>query len=215
MNPDYLVIVSQIIDDIAKGEYATFLTENKESIAALFAGNDAEESLIEEQIVSDYYFKPENEKELEKGKREAQSKRPRNMRSLKASLQDFERVFTLLNTMERVELKKWLLSFLAVSMALKANIIQKNSRKSLSGLEVSELNRLYPGLFDLRFMPEELSNWLFIGVWYDSDLTKCISHRYGITNGVMAKDLVKRTSIDCLEEAIAIDGMKSNHSRCL
>jgi hypothetical protein len=73
-----------------------------------------------------------SEQEIEDAKKRRQqliNKRPHNIRSLKSAIQDFERVYVILETLKVENSYKWLLSYISFTLASKANLIHSKYDK--------------------------------------------------------------------------------------
>ena len=116
-------------------------------------------------------------------------------------------MFTILKVKDVGNRHKWLYAFLSFSMAAKANLI--NDDDSYGKLYYyPEVGILYPGFYDIRFMPELLMDWILDGVFDEDEIAAYIEEHYGNTEHATPLDLVKNTRIDYLEENVAREGLQ-------
>ena len=85
-------------DDVVSQEYKALLVKYKEIISSIFSGASVEGIPLEQLISKKYSGNSRAELESEKDKiQELLKHRPHNIRSLKCAIQDFKRIYILLN----------------------------------------------------------------------------------------------------------------------
>ena len=90
---------------------------------------------------------------------------PHNLRSFRCAIQDFHRVYCLLNS-QRIEepLEEWLYAFVMFTMAAKAGIIVDSERYGTFFSDV-EVSRIYPAFYKDKYMLDFEKAWVFHGKW--------------------------------------------------
>ena len=208
--PNYESIVESVIKDVDNTQYKTFLEERTKEITALLAGVDLEGNSLDNQVADRlqrcvFLQSKDREKEKER-KLELIKKRPHNIRTLKSAIQDFERIYPILVNWNIEDNHKWLFSFLSFNMAAKANLVHKHERYGMI-FGNQDMDILYPGFFDSRFLQDVLSDWVFEGSYRENALISYIEEYCKSTEASTPKDQVKNNRIDYLEEDVAIQGM--------
>ena len=209
--PYYRDVVHSVISAVKKEEYKTLLLENEGYIAALFAGQDIEGNSLDVHVseTSGVYRRLFAQEEIdnEERRKELLKSRPHNIRSLKTSIQDFERVFDVLHSKKIEDCNKWLYSFIAYEMASRANLIHTSERYG-SVFSNHDVAILYPGFYDKRYLPEALNKWIADGIWEKELLEDYIDQLYRSREALSPKDQVRNCRIDYLEEDIAKQGIQ-------
>ena len=208
--PNYESIVSSVIADISNLHYKAFLEKWAKEITALFAGVDLEGNSLDKQAAEklERYvsIRDKDREKAKEQKKELIKKRPHNIRSLKSAIQNFERIYTILTKRNIEDDYKWLFSFLSFNLAAKANLVHKHERYGMI-FGNQDMDLLYPGFFDPRFLPEVLSNWILDGSYNEDALNSYIDEHYKDAEDLRPKNQVKNKRIDYLEENVAIQGM--------
>ena len=208
--PNYESIVEGVIKDVVNTQYKTFLEQRTKEITALFSGVDLEGNSLDNQVadrLQRYVSIKSKDREKDKEKKlELIKKRPHNIRTLKSAIQDFERVYAILIERNVEDIHKWLFSFISFNLAAKANLVHKHERYGMI-FGNQDIDLLYPGFFDPRFLPEALSDWIFEGSYREDALVSYIEEHYKATDDLSPKNQVKNSRIDYLEESVAIQGM--------
>ena len=209
--PCYSDVVHSVIIAVKKEKYKTFLLQNESYIAALFAGQDTDGNSLDEQVIetSGAYRRLYDQKgiDAEERRKKLLKSRPHNIRSLKTAIQDFERVFDLLQDKKIEDCHKWLFSFIAFEMASRANLVQASERYG-SLLTKHDFAILYPGFYDSRYLPEALNKWIVDGIWERELLEDYIEQHDRSREDLSPKDQVRNCRIDYLEEEIAKQGFQ-------
>ena len=203
-------IVTNVIKDIQDETYHTFLLSRQEDISTLFAGKtltgDNLDKEAEKNISSGGLHRSNEETtKAEKHAREIMKRRPHNIRSMKAAIQDFQRVYNVLIEYHVEDTYRWLWSFLAFSMGARANLIQKHEEYNYI-FRNRPMDLLYPGYYDSRYFPDSLVYWVMEGRWDEKALREYIELHY-TTDKDTPSSFVKSTRIDWLNEEIAQRGM--------
>ena len=202
-SPSHTQIVESIIGERDNSEYKDYLRTNENSIASLFAIDGNPCPSLNSIIIE--HKKRHQRSDSEQEEAEDKVLRPHNIRSLKAALQDFERIYILLKANHVREIDPWLISFIAFYLPARANQITKD--KEYGYIFVTDfLNLLYPECYNPRYFPDCLCDWVLNGVWKEESLVNYIKEYYKDENDTPT-DRVKTTRIDWLEESVAIEGM--------
>ena len=203
--PDYKPIVNNLIEQIKDNEYKKLLKTKENELSALFAGENLKgESLdikAQENIINKQFYYKDEKKEERANKIIKQ--RPHNIRSLRIAIQDFTEVYNVIKNHHVSNMGDWFISFVAFSMAARANILGKEN-SYMDNEDVGSL--LYPGFFDSRFFPESLRKWVLDGNWEEEELCQYLSPMYFDENSFF-EAMVKDHNIDQFDEIIARKGI--------
>jgi len=209
--PHYREVVRSVICAVKTEDYKDLLIQHEDYIAALFAGQDIDGNSLDNHVpeASAAYRRLYDQEGInaEERKKQLLKSRPHNIRSLKTSIQDFERVFEVLNNKKIDDFHKWLLSFIAFEMAARANLVHESERYG-SLFSSNDLAILYPGFYDSRFLPDILKKWINDGIWDRELLEDYIDQHYRSREDLSPKDQVRNSRIDYLEEEIAKQGIQ-------
>lgn len=209
--PHYREVVHSVICDVKTADYKDLLLQYEDYIAALFAGQDIEGNPLDNHVseTSAAYRRLYDQEgiDAEARKKQLLKSRPHNIRSLKTSIQDFERVFEVLHVKKIVDSHKWLFSFISFEMAARANLVHESERYG-SLFSSNDVATLYPGFYDSRFLPDTLKKWIKDGVWDRELLEDYIDQHYRSREELSPKDQVRNSRIDYLEEEIAKQGLQ-------
>ena len=207
-DPDYKQIIDNVILEIKRSDYKEFLESNKDTLTTLISGTTKSgENLdkeAEKNIGHSFRRNDEQAKDEEKARRIMKS-RPHNIRSLKAALQDFQRIFTILQEYHVSDCCRWLLSFVSFSMAARANLIDKDENYGYLFTN-KNMDLLYPGYYIPQYFPEPLAKWVMEGQWKELELKEYIELHYPTEKDTPAS-LVRSSRIDWLDESVVCDGM--------
>lgn len=209
--PRYREVVHSVISAVKIKDYRDFLLQQEDYIAALFAGRDIDGNSLDDRVseTTGAYKRLFDEEGIDAEKRRKQllKSRPHNIRSLKTSIQDFERVFEVLQEKKIEDCHKWLFSFITFEMATRANLVYESERYGPL-FSSHDLAILYPGFYDSRYLPEALKKWIKNGIWNREILEDYIANHYPSSEKRSPKDQVRNCRIDYLEEEIAKQGLK-------
>lgn len=147
-NPDYCSIIENIINNYEcnSNEYKQFLKTCIPKINNIFMVFVSPSILKEEKVLIN---------------------RPHNMRSLKYSLHDFERIYKILHTKYFKNIDGWLSSFICYSLCCKANLIDFNKKDSPYGgiFERSIEQTLFPEEYDSNCITNGMKEYVQNGTW--------------------------------------------------
>ena len=209
-DPDYKQIIDNVIQEIKGIDYKEFLESNKNALATLISGTTKSGENLdkesEKSIGHSFRRNDEQAKDEEKARRIIKS-RPHNIRSLKAALQDFHRIFTILQEYHVGDRCQWLLSFVSFSMAARSNLINKDEKYGYLFTN-KDMDLLYPGYYFPQYFPEPLAKWVMEGRWEEQELKEYIELHYPTEKDTPAS-LVRSTRIDWLDESVVWDGMNA------
>ena len=174
--PDYGEVVSDSIESmLCDIQYKEFLKNNKELLVKILSGDFNDNAIIEQYRAENYKLdsnkkREEYQKEEEK-LQEMLARRSHNIRSFKCAIQDFERIYNKLVKAGIQDCSNWLFSFTCFMMANKAGVVRKNPRYGSLFL-YCDVEKLYPGLFDINFVLNGFSEWVVRGEWNDDVISK-------------------------------------------
>lgn len=209
--PYYSEVVHSVINAVKTENYRNFLLQQEDYIAALFAGRDIAGNSLDDHVAqtSGAYRRIFNQEgiDAEKRKKRLLKSRPHNIRSLKTSIQDFERIFEVLQDKKIDDCHKWFFSFVVFEIATKANLVHESERYGFL-FSSYDLDVLYPGFYDSRYLPEVMKKWINNGIWDRELLEDYIDQHYRSMEELSPKDQVRNCRIDYLEEEIAKQGLQ-------
>lgn len=208
--PNYSEIVASVINRVKNSDYKTFLCKYIDELTALLAGTDLNGKSLNQQSyqqLNRHSSMFENSEKERKRREELIKKRAHNIRILISSIQDFERLYNILNKKGASDIQDWLYTFLAFNMGVKSNRIKKAEDGTFSSV-YRDMEVLYPGIFSRYYLPPELFDWVFDGVYEEKAIASMLEKYYAINKNSPPKDQVKYYRLDSLEECIAIQGMK-------
>ncbi len=216
--PVFDIVVSNIIDTYiasttnAEGlanDYKNFLREEKVSIINMLQGNDENGSSLQETAYEKISEQPDDRQSIGDISKEEKfalaEDHPQNIRSLKAGLQQFERVYIVLKQMDAPHIDKWFLSFMALNFSVRGGNIRKNSDYDYFTLE-EKLKIQYPGYFDIRYFSNAFSMWLIDGAWNDEMLDGSISSAIRREKAKEPWEQVLYSSVEWLDEKVVQNG---------
>ena len=198
--PECAFIVNNIIQDMVcrTKSYKEFLEEYVEDITTIFLGTMSDgtalDSLVEkcERRNSQREIDEENKKIDNIRKR-----RPHNIRSLKCALQDFNRIFNLLENEEIPEKQKWLFSYIAAVISVRAGLINNSERY---GFDEHTIKILYPGYYHSENMTSGIMEWIFNGDWNKERILSELDYIKSRDTAIKPEDKVRTNQIFDLEE---------------
>ncbi len=206
--PEYKSIVKSVIDDMKfkSDSYRFLLKEYNEEIMVIFSGETKDgkslDELVDKCTKGGIYQESE-----EKNQRihELLKKRPHNIRSLKCALQDFERVYDLLEEYEMPEINRWLFSFITYVFSTRAGLVKKNERYGFIFSE-NDVTKLYPGYYNDRYIADGIKAWIRDGEWDEETICyqmSFVKERYAAISPVQK---ARTNRIFELEENDLVDG---------
>ena len=210
--PDYGEVVSKSIESMSCGiEYKGLLRKNKELLVKILSG-DFNDNVIIEQYKAENY-KPGGNKKREEYQKEEENirkllaQRPHNIRSFKCAIQDFERVYNKLVKADIKDCSNWLLSFTCLMMTNKAGLIQEIPRYG-NLLLYSDVEKLYPEVFDTNFILNGFSKWIIHGEWNDEIISKEIQLYLEKEKAVTPLEILRTHNLPEVDEEIIDKGFK-------
>ena len=171
-SPDYSVVVSSVIDnmvcksdDSVSEQYKSLLTSNKEAISAIFSGASIDGIPLDQLVPKKFHGKSREELESNEEKIcDLLKHRPHNIRSLKCAMQDFRRVYALLDEKQIENKEKWFFTYLSYVLCFRAGLVPEN--KQYGNLFFNEnVSILYPGFYDDKFITSGIKQWIRSGEW--------------------------------------------------
>ena len=216
-SPDYNKIVTAVVDAVGKGnkEYQGFLREHTSKLQSLFSGFGGQDisDEMEERVNTSLTHIPESDERKKERERirALLKKRPHNIRSLKAALQDFERLFNMLSKTKSTDVEKWLFTFVAATLASKAGVFKPDQEYDHL-LQKSAMACLFPGFYSSTYMPKCIYTWISSGLWNEEEIANYIDELLEKQNYKESPyDLVRTCRFDFLE----IDTIKAGFPELL
>lgn len=109
-SPNYKEVVQNIIDNVNNEPYKQLLLQNEQYMTAILSGKntdgDSLDNYAKETPKSIEHFYEREGINIDERKKLLQSSRPHNIRSLKSAIQDFERVFRILEKKQIEDINK-------------------------------------------------------------------------------------------------------------
>lgn len=131
---------------------------------------------------------------------------PHNLRSFRCAIQDFHRVYCLLNS-QRIEepLEEWLYAFVMFTMAAKAGIIVDSERYGTFFSDV-EVSRIYPAFYKDKYMLDFEKAWVFHGKWDENKAIAQIQNYKEMKKAATPYDIVRTYSLWNINDEDLIEG---------
>lgn len=166
-SPNYSDVINSVIDnmvcrsnDSVSEQYKSLLTSNKETISAIFSGTSIDGIMLDHLVSKKFYGKSREEIESNEEKiEELLSHRPHNIRSLKCAIQDFRRIYNLLEEKQIDNKEKWFFAYLSYVLCFRAGLILENKRYGTLFSE-ENVDILYPGFYDDKFITNGIKRWI-------------------------------------------------------
>lgn len=208
--PNYSAVVSNIIggmvndNNMNEETYGTFLENNKEKISAIFSGPTVTEDVSPAGLAN--YEKTGKEYENEKrNNEELVKKRPHNIRSLKYALQEFKRIYCLLEDNEIAGKERWLFSYISYVLSFRAGLIPESESYGTL-LSDNVVSILYPGFYDDRYITRGIKQWVRYGEWIQDVLNAELKYILERDKAITPEEKVSRCRLLDLEETDVTDG---------
>ena len=116
-------------------------------------------------ISKKYSGNSREELESEKNKiQELLKHRPHNIRSLKCAIQDFKRIYILLNEKHIDNREKWLFTYLSYVLCFRAGLVQESERYGTLFSD-EKVSILYLGFYDDKYITGGIKQWIRHGEW--------------------------------------------------
>lgn len=210
--PDYDDVVSDTIESTAHDNgYKELLTKNKKLLVKILSGDFNDKAFIERYETEKYKFgdsrKKEDYQKEEERIRKLLAQRSHNIRSFKCAIQDFERVYMKLVNSGIQDCSNWLFSFTCLMMANKAGLLQENPRYGTIFL-YSDVEKLYPELFDHKFIVDGFSEWIIHGKWNDDVISKEILFFLEKEKAATPLDIIKTHYLPEIDDEVIDEGFK-------
>lgn len=188
-SPDYHKVVDSVIENIKCGNegYLNFLKQYAPGIQDLFA--------------SDYTFIPDDKGT--ESKDNIQFYRPHNIRSLKCSLNDFFRVYNLLEMKGLDHLDIWLYNFISYVIAYKADLITEDPYGTL--LADTQIQKIFPA-FQSSYMLNGVQNWILHGIWDEDEIIREIDRVKKRSEPTKPCDIIKISRICDIDDTTIREG---------
>lgn len=210
--PEYSSVVSNVINnmvhenDKASQKYKSFLTINKESIIDIFSGASIEGTTLDQLITKIYSRYSEEELESKKEKiQKLLNHRPHNIRSLKCAIQDFKRIYLLLEEKCVNNKEKWLYSYLSYVLCFRAGLLPESTDYAKL-LTEENISVLYPGFYNDKFITDGIKQWVQHGKWTKDTILSEIDYCINRDKAITPEEKVRMNSLLDLEEIDFRDG---------
>lgn len=199
--PDYLDIILNVIHEASFSvSYKNFLKANKDSICNIFSGSFANDKTIENLLTNKYSGNSREEMEIERQKiMDLLHQRPHNIRSLKCALQDFQRIYEVLDEKQIPKKEKWLFSFFSYVLSFRAGLIQDTPAYG-SLFSEEKLSILYSGVYDSRYITTGIKEWIRNGEWKQEILDTEFDYVLRREKAVSPEEKVRTNRLLDLEE---------------
>lgn len=213
--PNYSNIVASVIDGIiipdGKDEegfkkYKAFLKENENSINAIFSGYSSEKVSNEHttsqksQMCSGQELNSENNKE-----QEVLKYRSHNIRSLKFAIEDFRRIYSILNEKKVDNKEKWLFSYLSYVLCYRAGMATDGQRYG-SLFSDGKISIIYKGFYNEKYITGGVKSWIREGKWEEDVINAQIDYSVMRDKAKLPVDKVRVNSLLDIEESDIQEG---------
>lgn len=192
---DYPAIMDNVIAGVGceVNSYRKLLMDNKESICSILSGPISRAVEESDQILGG---KRQEDDETQKKKEELLKNRPHNIRSLKCALQDFKRVYTLLekNIANR---EKWLFAYLAYVMSFRAGLLTEDGTL----FSEEKIALLYPGFYSSGCITAGIKQWVRCGEWNKDAINSELDYVIERNKALTSADKVRMYELLYLEES--------------
>ncbi|MEL4861056.1 P-loop NTPase fold protein [Pseudoflavonifractor phocaeensis] len=131
--------------------------------------------------------------------------RPHNIRSLKCAINDFYRVYAVLQSNNFPNLSNWLYSFVSYVIAYKADIAKEGAYGTLFTDE--EVKRLYPA-FHGKYIFNGVKSWILHGIWDDEAILHEIEFIKEREKAATPIDMIKTYRITDIDEEVVCAGFE-------
>lgn len=210
--PEYSSVVSNVINnmvhenDKASQKYKSFLTINKESIIDIFSGASIEGTTLDQLVTKIYSGNSKEELESKKEKiQELLNHRPHNIRSLKCAIQDFKRIYLLLEEKSVNNKEKWLYSYLSYVLCSRAGLLLESTDYAKLLIE-ENISVLYPGFYNDKFITDGIRQWVQHGKWTKDTIISEIDYCINRDKAITSEEKVRMNRLLDLEEIDFRDG---------
>ncbi len=211
--PEYSSVVSNVIDNMvhendngASQKYKSFIAVNKESIIDLFSGASIEGTTLDQLVTKIYSGNSKEELESKKEKiQELLNHRSHNIRSLKCAIQDFKRIYLLLEEKNVNNKEKWLYSYLSYVLCSRAGLLLESTDYAKLLIE-ENISVLYPGFYNDKFITDGIRQWVQHGKWTKDTIISEIDYCINRDKAITSEERVRMNRLLDLEEIDFRDG---------
>lgn len=163
--PDYTKIVNDILSDIPFDDYGKFIKNNEFYLIELFSPKITTDEEIKNFLLARQYeiteMSIQDKINVVLG---ICKQKPHNIRTLKYALQDFKRVYLLLDEKGILNIVDYFFSFVCYVMCFKGRIIGEDLNDDFLSDE-DKISLIYSELFKGRYLTEGIKCWIKTGVW--------------------------------------------------
>lgn len=207
-SPDFSSVISNVVDAMVCGSetYKEFLRNNEDAISAIFSGSSIEGIPLDQLVSYQYSGNSREELENEKEKiRELLKQRPHNIRSLKCALQDFKRIYSLLDEKTIKNKEKWLFTYLSYVLSFRAGLVSESSKYGTLFSD-NKISILYPGFYNDKYITGAIKHWVRYGEWNQEILEAELDYTVDRDKAIAPEDKVRMNRILDLDETDIRDG---------
>ena len=213
--PNYSNIISSVIDGIIIPEgkdkegfkkYKAFIKENENSINAIFSGCSLEKVSNEHMTSQKSHIYSRQEMEIENNKEQEVLKyRPHNIRSLKFAIEDFRRIYSILNEKNVENKEKWLFSYLSYVLCYKAGMATDGQRYGTLFSD-EKISIVYKGFYNKKYITGGIISWIREGKWEEDAINAEIDYSVMRDKAKLPVDKVRVNSLLDIEESDIQEG---------
>lgn len=213
--PNYSNIVASVIDGIiipdGKDEegfkkYKAFLKENENSINAIFSGYSSEKVSNEHMTSQRSQMCSGQEQDSENNKEQEVLKyRSHNIRSLKFAIEDFRRIYSILNEKKVDNKEKWLFSYLSYVLCYRAGMSTDGQRYGTLFSD-EKISIVYKGFYNEKYITGGIISWIRAGKWEEDVINAQIDYSVMRDKAKSPTDKVRVNSLLDIEESDIQEG---------
>ena len=203
--PNYSVVVSNVIKsmvyrkDGASQAYRAFLEKNEQNLSDVFENTSNEDMLLKRIQENDFRNSGETFEEERKKVSALLKQRPHNIRSFKCAIQDFERIYRILDEKQIESKEKWLFTYLAYVLTFRAGLIPENERYGTL-LSDENVSILYPGFYNNKCITNAIKQWIRHGEWNQKLLEEELDYEITRNKAIAPEEKVRMYRLLELEE---------------
>ena len=205
-NPDYSFVISNIIDeyviDDETSKYKEFLINNKENLSILFSHNIIDETKFSNISNGFYGLSNEEQKEISVYKSKILpiiKNKPHNIRSFKYAIQDFKRIYLLLEEKRIANKEKYIFSFIPYILCYRNRDIYNCVDNEYVTFE-DIVNIMYPTFFNSRYISNGITEWIKTGEWDDETINSELDYFIHRDTAITPEEKVRSNRLLDLEE---------------
>ena len=200
--PEYSSVVESIIHDMEfrTDGYKDFLKKYVSDITTMFSGIMEDGSSINDLARrNNSGYSQKHSDEEDKRIANLQKRRPHNIRSLKCALQEFNRIYDLLQMKEIKEEQNWLFSYIAFVFSARAGLVEKSDKYGTL-LSDNTVSILYAGYYFNKSITNGIKEWIINGVWDEERILSELDYVKERDAAIKPEDKVRMNRIFYLEE---------------